>query len=309
MPTEEPRFGDREERQAELLIEQALEEDLPGGDATTDPLFDALDGADTLLEVSFVARAPGVLAGLPVVELLFSRAAPDVALRPLRSDGESLEPGASFLSAKGRAADILRLERTALNFLQRLCGIATTVATWVHTIRQHAPDGREVALLDTRKTTPAWRYLEKYAVRCGGGRNHRMNLSDGIMLKDNHLALLRRGTGGRLADWVRKVRERAPRLFVQVEVDTPEEYREALDLPVDAILLDNFTVENLRWAVETRDAVGRDRPLLEASGGIQLADVGEIASTGVDRISVGALTHSAAALDIGLDYVRADDQP
>ena len=163
----------------------------------------------------------------------------------------------------------------------------------------------DAQLVDTRKTTPGWRYLEKYAVRCGGARNHRFNLSDGILVKDNHIAVLRELGRGDFADWVATLRADSPGHFLQVEVDTREQFLVVIELSVDSILLDNFPVDDLRWAVERRNSRDPASPVLEASGGIQLKNIRAIAETGVDRSSVGALTHSAPSLDVALDIVDA----
>jgi nicotinate-nucleotide pyrophosphorylase (carboxylating) len=195
---------------------------------------------------------------------------------------------------------ILTAERTALNFLQHLSGIATLTRRYVDAVA-----GLNCQILDTRKTLPGWRLLEKYAVHCGGGRNHRMGLFDGILIKDNHLAALRSADCGlRIADLIRQARGRAPGLPVELEVDNLDLLDVALACRPDIILLDNMSVAQMREAVARRNAVIKqsERVLLEASGGVTLQTVRAIAETGVDRISVGALTHSAPALDIALDY-------
>jgi nicotinate-nucleotide pyrophosphorylase (carboxylating) len=245
-----------------------------------------------------------------VIEQLFRSRAPGVALHPARRDGDGLLAGERLLEIEGAAAAILPLERIALNFLQRLSGIATETRKWFEALR-----GTGARLLDTRKTLPGWRRLEKYAVRAGGGGNHRSSLSDGILLKDNHRAALagvpgqdrgKTGAGG-IRDWVAALRRASPGVFLQVEVDGREEYLEALEASPDSILLDNFALDDIAWAVETRNRRPPPGPSLEASGGIRLENVRQVALTGVDRISVGALTHSAPALDIGLDVLRRED--
>jgi nicotinate-nucleotide pyrophosphorylase (carboxylating) len=301
-PTLPAAFGPDEAREAAWLIERALEEDLPAGDRTTSGLFGRGgpgDGAPPL-RAAFAARSRGVLCGLPVIEMLFRSGAPGVALHGDRRDGHVLAPGERFLEAVGEASAILPLERIALNFLQRLSGVATETARWVEALA-----GTGVRLLDTRKTTPGWRRLEKYAVRAGGGENHRMSLADGILLKDNHRAALAAAPAGRLRDWVEALRRASPGVFLQVEVDGRDELLEALDARPDAILLDNFPLPDLAWAVEARNRRGPGAPGLEASGGIRLENVRAVAASGVERISVGALTHSAPALDIGLDVIGA----
>jgi nicotinate-nucleotide pyrophosphorylase (carboxylating) len=219
-----------------------------------------------------------------------------VVYEPLVHDGVTLTPGPRIATVEGPMASILVGERTALNFLQHLSGIATQTRRYVDAIA-----GLPCRILDTRKTTPGWRLLEKYAVRCGGGHNHRLGLYDGILIKDNHLAAL----GGELS--------RVPALLaaqragdsipVEIEVETLNQLDEALAYGPDIILLDNMTLDQLREAVGRRNGVAPN-VLLEASGGVNLTTVRAIAETGVDRISVGALTHSAPALDIALDYVK-----
>ncbi len=298
-----PKFGERELLELRGLIDLALREDLPGGDATTDPLVGPTrDGTGPLagMAARFVARESGVAAGVPVVKELFGRSTPAVEVVVRTPDGQPLSAGVTLAEVRGPAAEILRLERTVLNFLQRLSGIASGTAKWVEELGDSHAE-----LVDTRKTTPGWRYLEKYAVRCGGASNHRFNLSDGVLVKDNHIAVLRELGRGDFPDWVATLRAAASELFLQVEVDTREQFISVLGLPIDAVLLDNFGVDDLKWAVERRNAQHASRPLLEASGGIQRSTLKAVAATGVDRISVGALTHSAPSLDIALDIIDA----
>ena len=204
-------------------------------------------------------------------------------------DGSDAQPGDTLLTVSGTVTSILTAERTALNFLQRLCGVATLTRRFVEAANQP-----EVALLDTRKTTPGWRALEKAAVRSGGGTNHRMGLYDAIMIKDNHVALW---GGGTIADAVCTARARFPELKIEVEVDTLEQLEAVLPAEPDWVLLDNMTPETLQEAVKLCDG----RCQTEASGGITLETIGAIAATGVDAVSVGALTHAAVAIDLGLD--------
>ncbi len=295
-----PEFGERERLEALALIARAVAEDRPDADVTTLTLF---DGHDDEVRVEFVPRSRGCQAGVEVAEQLFREHCPNVEIERLAEDGSPLVPRRAFLALAGPAVEILRFERIALNFLQRLSGIATLTAEWVAAI---AAEGGTAQLLDTRKTTPGWRALEKYAVRCGGGTNHRLDLGDGVLLKDNHVEILRAAGRGGFAEWVDVLRAAAKGSFVEVEVDSRAEFEAVLGLPVDAILLDNFALEDLRWAVARRNERGRE-PLLEASGGIRLDTVGNVAATGVDRISVGALTHSAVAVDIGLDVASGGD--
>jgi nicotinate-nucleotide pyrophosphorylase (carboxylating) len=239
-----------------------------------------------------------VLAGLPAAVGVFALVDPGLTFEAHQQDGAVLRPNDRLLTVTGRMRSILAGERTALNFLQRLSGVATQTRRYVE-----AMAGLPCRVLDTRKTTPGWRLLEKYAVRCGGGNNHRMGLSDGILIKDNHLAALGVGPGV-VREAVRLARERyGTRVPLEIEVDDLEQFNVALAAGPDIVLLDNMTPEQLREAVRRRDAVAPG-VLLEASGGVTLATIRAIAEAGVDRVSVGALTHSATALDIALDYQR-----
>jgi nicotinate-nucleotide pyrophosphorylase (carboxylating) len=288
----------------------ALAEDLPDGDRTSDTLFpDAVgsfpDGhrrGGWALRARCIARAEGVVSGVPVVERLFAALDPRVEVAVLRRDGDTVRDGDAILEVSGPAASVLRGERAALNFIGRLCGIATGVSRWIAALA-----GSQATLLDTRKTTPGWRRLEKYAVRCGGGTNHRESLSDGILVKDNHREILAAAGVDDFATWVDAFRRDCAGSFLQVEVDDRDEFLAARCCSVDSILLDNFGLEDLRWAVEKNRELPAPRPSLEASGGIRLENVREIAATGVDRISVGALTHSAVSLDVSLETVGIDD--
>ena len=292
-------FNAAEKKACVRLIEMALQEDLDtAGDLTCAAVIPpGLQG-----QAVFVARTEGVAAGLPVAGLVYeARTVPgeEVTFEPLLEDGARLQAGTPLARVRGGMATILSSERIILNFLQRLGGVASLTRRHVDLVAD-----LPCRILDTRKTTPGWRLLEKYAVRCGGGHNHRMGLYDGVMLKDNHLAALARsGQGsGTIAEAVRAVRQKyGATVPLEVEVDTLEQLDEALAAGPDVVLLDNMTLERLREAVLRRN---RTAPgvLLEASGGINLTTLRGIAETGVDRISVGALTHSAPALDIGLDY-------
>ncbi len=267
------------------LIDRALREDIGPGDVTTGATVPA--GARG--RGAIVAKAHGVICGLPVASAVFRAVDEGISLSPRARDGEPVQPGDVVAVVEGSLRGILTAERTALNFLARLSGIATLTARFVEAVAPY-----RAVILDTRKTTPGWRYLEKYAVRCGGGRNHRMGLYDMVLIKDNHIAVC-----GSITEAVRRVRTAGAALPVEVEVRNLEELREALELGVDRILLDNFAVEEIAEAV--RIAAGRVP--LEASGGVTLENVAEIAATGVDYISVGALTHSAPALDLSLELV------
>ncbi len=247
-----------------------------------------------------VARSPGVLAGLPVALRLAGEFELLEHWTPLKADGDRLDPGMVVARLAGPMRSLLAVERTALNFLQRLSGIATLTSRFVA-----AAAGTRAAIYDTRKTTPGWRALEKYAVRCGGGRNHRFGLYDAVLIKDNHLAWLRSAGGGEeevIAAAVASARANVPAgTVVEVEVDTLEQLEVALRSGPDVILVDNLGPSGMAEAVRRRDATAPSIRL-EASGGINLATVGAIAATGVDRISVGAITHSAPSLDLAMDF-------
>jgi nicotinate-nucleotide pyrophosphorylase (carboxylating) len=245
---------------------------------------------------AFVARAQGVVAGLPAAALVLTAVAPALTLETLIEDGTAVRTGDRLAVAAGPLRALLSAERTALNFLQRLSGVATRTRQCVT-----AAAGTRARILDTRKTTPGWRLLEKYAVRCGGGHNHRMGLFDAVLIKDNHLAAL----GGRpnaITEAVQAARARAAgAAFLEVEIDGLPQLDEALACRPDIVLLDNMSLDDMRAAVRRRDETAPG-VLLEASGRMSLDRVAPVAATGVDRISVGSLTHSAPALDIALDY-------
>lgn len=284
------------EREACIRIGQsALDEDL---DAAGDVTSQATIPHDLPGQAVFVARQEGILAGLQAAEITMELVDPELKFTPLIPDGTPLRPGMQLAQVTGRMRPILAGERTALNFLQRLSGIASITHTYADRIAD-----LPCRLLDTRKTIPGWRHLEKYAVRCGGGHNHRLGLFDGILIKDNHLAAL--GTGPAIvAEAVQRARKQhGTSLPIEVEVDTLEQLDYALKALPTMILLDNMSLEQLREAVQRRNAIAPG-VLLEASGGVNLTTLRSIAETGVDRISVGAITHSAPALDIGLDYSR-----
>lgn len=288
-----PPWGPAEEACCERLLTLALAEDLgSAGDVTSQTLIpDTLQG-----RAAFTARDAGVVAGLPALIAVFQAIDPAVRLAFHLEDGASVERGTVLAAAAGPVRSILAAERTALNFLQRLSGVATLTRRFASLVAD-----LPCKLLDTRKTTPGWRALEKYAVRCGGGHNHRQGLYDMILIKDNHLAAL--GTvPDPIGEAVRRARQPGGNgLPVEVEVDSLEQLDRALAARPDFILLDNMTVPMLREAVVRRDRQGAGIQL-EASGGVSLATVRAIALAGVNRISVGALTHSAVALDVGLDW-------
>lgn len=286
-------FGEAEGRAAGQLIELALAEDLADiGDLTSRTLVDETASA----EVVVAARRPGVLAGLPVVAVVYSRLDAAVRVRPQLHDGATLHAGSVIATVAGPLRSVLAGERTALNFLTHLSGVATLTRRYVDAV-----SGTGARILDTRKTLPGYRVLQKYAVRAGGGCNHRMGLFDGILIKDNHLAHWRQ-RGDAIDAAVRYARQKRPASVpIEVEVDTLEQLQDALDGRPDIVLLDNMPPQTLRKAVAVRDETA-PQVELEASGGVTLETVRAIAESGVERISVGGLTHSAAALDIAFDW-------
>lgn len=294
-------FGVIEERSAIRLIELALAEDLADSlpsaldrDLTCAALVDSSETAT----INVVVRREGVLAGSPVAELVFKRLDPTVRWETIVVDGSLVTAQTVVARASGSLRSLLIGERTALNFLMHLSGVATQTRKFADAVA-----GTKAVILDTRKTLPGWRALEKYAVRCGGGTNHRMGLHDGVLIKDNHLAAwVKRQGSATIADAIRQARAVSPNgIAIEVEVDTLEQLRNALTGGPDIVLLDNMAPATLREAVRIRDETA---PVtrLEASGGITLSNVREIAETGVDRISIGAVTHSAPALDMAFDW-------
>lgn len=328
-------FGIIEERAARRLIDLALAEDL--GDSptsglpsegdlanvfsvtTVDSVLDefpdslpseqdrdltcaALVSPDESATINVVVRRDGVLSGGPVAALVFGQLDPSLAWTALVADGSFVAAQTVVARASGSLRSLLIGERPALNFLMHLSGVATQTRKFVDAVV-----GTRAIILDTRKTLPGWRVLEKYAVRCGGGTNHRMGLHDGVLIKDNHLAAWGRGQGAggsgqTIADAIRQARSVSPGgITIEVEVDTLDQLRDALTGEPDIVLLDNMNPPTLREAVKLRDEIA-PTVRLESSGGITLANVREIAESGVDRISIGALTHSAPALDIAFDW-------
>lgn len=269
------------------VVQAALLEDIGrGGDLTTDAIVDPKQRA----RARIVARRGGIVAGLDAATLAFTILDSRVEISRRVEEGARVEPAGVVAEIEGRARAILTGERTALNLLSRLCGIATVTRRFVELV-----SGTRASITDTRKTTPGLRALERYAVHCGGGRNHRFGLDDGILIKDNHLAL-----AGSIAAAVAAARARAGHMVkIEIEVDTLDQLREALETPIDAVLLDNMTPAQLSEAV----ALVRRRVITEASGGVNETNVAEIARTGVDVISVGWLTHGAPALDLSLEIV------
>ena len=274
--------------ETEALIDRALAEDTQGGDVTTN----ALIPSDLTGEARLVAEEDGVLSGLEAALAVFRRVDLGVETHADLAEGAVLEPGMAIGSVTGPVASILTAERTALNFVRRLSGIATETSKYVREVA-----GYDVRILDTRKTTPGLRNLEKQAVAAGGGANHRRGLGDGVLIKDNHIEALR-GQGMSLGETVGKARANAPHsLKIEVEIEDPNDVEEAISAGADILLLDNMSTTDMSSAVK----LAGGRVLIEASGRVSLGNVREVASTGVDLISVGALTHSSKALDIGLE--------
>ena len=272
----------------ETLIDLALAEDIGGGDITSTLTVPS----DSRARGTLLAKAPGVVSGLGVAREVFRRVDPAVSFSPLAADGDRVTPLTPIARVEGPARSLLAAERVALNLLQRLSGVATLTAQYVDATR-----GTAARIVDTRKTTPGLRGLEKAAVRHGGGHNHRFGLTDGVLIKDNHLAAV--GGPDRVSRAIGLAREGAPHTVrIEVEVTTLEELAQALAAGADVVMLDNMDLATMREAV----AMTGGRALLEASGGVTLETVRDIAETGVDLISVGALTHSAPALDISLDF-------
>jgi nicotinate-nucleotide pyrophosphorylase (carboxylating) len=268
----------------ERVIQEALAEDVGSGDVTTDPLFEP----SAVATAELLVKERGVVCGLPAAEAVFRALDDAVEFEPLASDGNLVEP-CPVARVHGRLRALLTGERTALNLLGRLSGVATLTRRYVDAVA-----GTRARVLDTRKTTPGLRELEKYAVACGGGTNHRRGLYDAVLVKDNHIRL-----AGGIAAAIERLRAAGTGLPIQVEAETLADMREALALGVDSILLDNMPPETLRQAV----AVAGGRVPLEASGGVTVDTVRSIAETGVDFISIGALTHAARSLDVSMEVL------
>jgi nicotinate-nucleotide pyrophosphorylase (carboxylating) len=269
----------------QALVDLAISEDLMGG---TDVTSLATIPEIQISELDLVTRSPGVIAGINIAALVFlSVASRKIDIELCVEDGKKVEANTCLLTAKGSTIELLTAERTALNFLGHLSGIATTTNKWVNEI-----SGTNAKVRDTRKTTPGLRLLEKYAVKAGGGTNHRMSLNDQALIKDNHIV-----ASGSIKSAVEKVKDKFPELDFEIEVDNLNQLNEALAVNAKLILLDNFNIEDLKKAVVTVNKKAK----LEASGGITLENARKIAETGVDFLAVGALTHSAPVLDIGGD--------
>jgi nicotinate-nucleotide pyrophosphorylase (carboxylating) len=277
------------EREIRAAVRQALAEDIGSGDATTLATVPARARAIAVM----VARESMVVAGLAFAAAAFRELGPRIRLRCEVRDGQHVRNRRTLLRAEGPARALLSAERVALNFVQRLSGVATLTAAYVAAVAR-----TRARILDTRKTTPGWRRFEKYAVACGGGYNHRLGLADMILIKDNHLVALRDAAPNAIAAAVQRARAACPRLRVEVEADTLAQVGQAVAAGADLVLLDNMRPPLLRKAV----ALVAGRCQTEASGGVNLRNVRALAQTGVDFVSVGALTHSARAVDIGLDF-------
>ena len=272
----------------DTLIDLAFAEDIGVGDITTEATVSSEQKAVGTVHT----KSEGVIAGLPIAERVFEKLDSELTFRAFVRDGDAVSVGTAIAEIKGSARTVLIGERTALNFLQRLSGIATLTSQFVEAVADY-----DVKIVDTRKTTPGWRALEKYAVRVGGGNNHRFGLYDGVLIKDNHIV-----AAGGVVSAIESARQAAPHTAkIEIEVETVEQVNEALDAGADILLLDNMSIETMQQVVKL---VG-SRAVTEASGGITLERVQAVASTGVDYISVGALTHSAMPLDISLTLTLA----
>ena len=273
-------------RDVEALIEAALREDMPEGDITSESIIP--DHASS--RAIFLAKEPGVAAGIDIAGLVFRKIDPRVKFSKGLEDGQSFKKGDVLAEVEGRSVSLLKGERTALNFLQRLSGIATTTRHYVQAVK-----GTRARILDTRKTTPGLRLLEKYAVRMGGGRNHRSSLSDMVLIKDNHLMLV----SGITQAVVQARASVKPGVQVEVEVTNFRQAREAVEVGADKIMLDNMSGLRMKTIIDWVQG----RATIEASGGVTLANVRRIALLGVDEISVGSLTHSYNSVDISLEFL------
>ena len=292
------RWDDQLEDDCRQIVRLAVREDL---DRHFDWTTVALAAPELRGQVALVARQPGVIAGLRAIKTVLDEMEIEACWQPSAEDGQRVEPDQTVARLDGAVRDLLTAERLLLNLIGRLSGIATLASRYVAAVR-----GTRARIYDTRKTTPGWRRLEKYAVRCGGGCNHRTGLFDAVLIKDNHLALSGLSPDAAVRQVRQFLRETLPeteaeQMVIEVEVDTLEQFAAVLPTAPDIVLLDNMPVEQLREAVARRDAVAPSVEL-EASGGIHLDTIAEVAATGVERISVGALTHSAIALDVGLDW-------
>lgn len=278
-----------EDPRLEILLKLAFEEDLGTGDVTTDSLVDP----KAMAQGRILSREDCRIAGVPVAMAVFKHICPEMDFEVVVQDGEDVQAGGDVLRFKGPARAILIAERTALNFMQRMCGIATMTRSFTRVVEDLG-----TMILDTRKTTPALRFLEKYSVLCGGGTNHRMGLYDRVLMKDNHRKLWAGNNPGRLDLAVLQARKCFPDVAVEIEVESLEELRSALQGNPEWIMLDNMDCETMREAV----AIAKGKTLLEASGGITMKNLREVAETGVDAISFGCLTHSVKSIDLSLEW-------
>lgn len=268
----------------EEIVRLALNEDIFTGDITSESTIPD----DVMAKASFLSKDNGIVAGLDVVNAVFYAVDQEIKFNKLVTDGTEISKGQIIATAEGKARSLLSAERTALNFLQRLSGIATNTSKYVKAV-----SGYKAVIVDTRKTTPGWRVLEKYAVRIGGGHNHRFGLYDAVLIKDNHIAVV-----GSIAKAVSMAREKIPHTMkIEVETENLEQVKEALASGADIIMLDNMSLDMMSEAVKLIDG----KALVEASGGVKLENIVDIAKTGVDMISIGALTHSAMPLDISME--------
>lgn len=266
------------------IIRLALKEDIFTGDITSESIIPD----DVMAKASFLSKDNGIVAGLDVANAVFYAVDQKIVFNKLVTDGTEISKGQIIATVEGKARSLLSAERTALNFLQRLSGIATNTSKYVKAV-----SGYKSVIVDTRKTTPGWRVLEKYAVRVGGGHNHRFGLYDAVLIKDNHIAVV-----GSITKAVSMARQRIPHTMkIEVETENLEQVKEALASGADIIMLDNMSLEMMSEAVKLING----RALVEASGGVKLENVVDVAKTGVDMISIGALTHSAMPLDISME--------
>ncbi len=272
---------------ADTLIEAALKEDMPQGDITSETIIPANSESEAII----LAKEEGVLAGIDVVERVFHKIDPSIVFKKKLNDGQKFKKSQTLATIRGPSISLLKAERTALNFLQRMSGVATTTQNFVQALQ-----GTRTKILDTRKTTPGMRHLEKYAVKMGGGENHRFNLSEMVLIKDNHLRII-----GSISQAVKSAKERImPGVKVEVEVTSLEEVQEAVQSGADMIMLDNMSKGAIKEVVKRL----KGKVPLEVSGKVSLRRVKEIASLGVDFISVGSLTHSYKSVDISLEFLR-----
>ena len=286
------------------LIELAINEDIGSGDITVDTIIPD----NSVIKGDFIAKESGIIAGLPIVKFIFERFGDSVSLNLQLKDGDHVSEGDLIAQINGDAKTILSYERLSLNFLQRLSGIATLTSTYVKQVKRYG-----IAIVDTRKTTPGWRYLEKYAVRTGGGKNHRDGLFDQVLIKDNHLSLLyshnpnkKHGLGNQIIDSVQKARREIPKgMLIEIEIDYVQNVEHALESGADIIMFDNMDSDQISKSLQIVnnwvEVTSKTKPIIEVSGGVILKNIEEIAQPGIDRLAIGAITHSARALDISLE--------